>query len=210
MNGPVWRFVVYQGRAIASLWLWIRRRRHNVGPGDLALGYAREQTPMLIALAGVLCLETAIVGLLVPWPVVHVLDVLAVLQVLSIAATAVTRPHCLRDDVLILREGPLFEVHVPLASVMAVRAERKYHSGRTLQLTGQQDSEGTPELSIVIGNQTDVFVMLSEPVAVVELNGTIGKAEILRFRADEPGTAVSAIKAAADRSQANTSNTERS
>jgi hypothetical protein len=64
---------------------------------------------------------------------------------------------------------------------MAVRAERKYHSGRTIQLTGQQDSV---ELSIVIGNQTDVFVTLSEPVAVVEPNGTIGKAEILRFRAD--------------------------
>jgi hypothetical protein len=210
VNGPVRRLLVHQWRTIASLWWWIRRRRQDIGPGDLALGYAREQTPMLVALAGVLCLETAIVGLLVPWPVVHVLDVLAVLQVLGIAATAVTRPHSLRDDVLILREGPLFEVHVPLASVTAVRAERKYHSGRTIQLSGQQDSADTPELSIVIGSQTDVLVTLSEPVAVVEANGTIGKAEILRFRADEPGTAVSAIKAAADRSQANTSNTERS
>jgi len=138
------------------------------------------------------------------------LDVLAVLQVLGIAATEVTRPHYLCDIALILREGPLFEMHLPLASVMAVRAERKYHSGRTLQLTGQQDLQGKPELSIVIGNQTDVLVTLSEPVAVVEPNGTIGKAEILRFRADEPATAVSAIKAAVARSQANTSNAKRS
>lgn len=206
MNGPVRRLLVHQWRTVASLWWWIRRRRRDVGPGDLVLGYAREQTPMLVALAGVLCLETAIVGLLVPWPVVHVLDVLAVLQVLCIAATAVTRPHYLHDDVLTLREGPLFEVHVPLTSVVTVRAERKYHSGRTLQLTGQQDSADTPELSIVIGSQTDVFVTLSEPVAVVEPNGTIGKAETLRFRADEPAAAVDAIKAAADRSRANTSN----
>jgi hypothetical protein len=170
VNGPVRRLLVHQWRTIASLWWWIRRRRRDVGPGDLALGYAREQTPMLVALAGVLCLETAIVGLLVPWPVVH----------------------------------------VPLTSVVTVRAERKYHSGRTVQLTGQQDSAGTPELSIVIGSQTDVFVTLSEPVAVVEPNGAIGKAEILRFRADVPATAVDAIKAAADRARANTSNTERS
>lgn len=210
MNGRVRRVMVYQARAMASLWFWIRRRRHNIGLGDLAVGYAREQTPMLIVLAGVLCLETAIVGLLVPWPVVHVLDVLAVLQVLSIAAAAAARPHYLHGDMLILREGPLFEVHVPLASVVTVRAERRYHDGGTLHLTGQQDSEGTSELSIVIGNQTDVVATLSEPVVVLEPNGTIGKAEILRFRADEPGMAVSAIKAAVDQSQANTSNAEHS
>jgi hypothetical protein len=180
-----------------------RRRRQNVGAGDLALGYARERTPVLVALAGVLCVETAVVGILVPWPVVHALDVLAVLQVLSIAATEVTRPHYLCGDVLILREGPIFEVRVPLASVLAVRTERKYHNGRTLQLVGQQDSE-VPQLNIVVGNQTDLLVTLSEPVTVIESNGTIGRAEIPRFRADEPETAVSAIRRAVARSPADT------
>ncbi|PWV85951.1 hypothetical protein SAMN05421630_10211 [Prauserella marina] len=71
--------------------------------------------------------------------------------------------------------------------------ERKHHSGRTLQLVAQQE---VPELRIVIGNQTDVTVTLSAPVTVTEPDGTTGKAEILRFRADEPGTAVAAIKSA--------------
>ena len=163
---------------IRRLWLWVRRR-DDLGPGDLALGHAREQTPMLIVLAGVLALETAVVRLLVPWPVVHVLDALAVLQVLGIAATGVTRPHYVRDDVLVLRAGRAFEVRVPLRSVVTVRAERKYHSGRTIQRTGT-------ELSIVIGNQTDVVLTLSEPV---------GTARVLRFRADEPAKAVTAIRA---------------
>lgn len=66
VSGFVRRVVVYQARATANLWPWIRRRRQDVGPGDVALGYARERVPVLIVLAGVLCLETAIVGLLLP------------------------------------------------------------------------------------------------------------------------------------------------
>jgi hypothetical protein len=191
MTSVIRRLLVCQTRSAASLWPWIRRRRQAVGPGDLALGYARERTPMLIVVAGVLCLETAVVGLLVPWPVVHVLDVLAVLQVLAIAATEVTRPHYLSEDMLVLREGPLFEVRVPLSTVVAVRSERKDHSGRTIQLA-------SGSLAIVIGNQTDVLVTLSEPVTVAEPDG---KAALLRFRADDPHAAVSAIRAAADRAR---------
>jgi len=84
-----------------------------------------------------------------------------------------------RDDVLVLRAGRAFEVRVPLRSVVTVRAERKYHSGRTIQRTGT-------DLSIVIGNQTDVVLTLSE---------SVGTARVVRFRADEPAKAVTAIRA---------------
>jgi hypothetical protein len=92
---------------------------------------------MLIAFACLLGVETMVVGLLVPWLVVHVLDVLAVLQVLGLAATAVTRPHYIHKDTLVLREGTHFEVRVPLAAVATVQAARKDHNGRAVE----QDDE---------------------------------------------------------------------
>jgi hypothetical protein len=84
--------------------------------------------------------------------------------------------------VLFLRTGRKFEVRVPLASVATVRAERKYHSGQTVQWADD-------ELAIVIGNQTDVLVTLSEPVTTPR-----GTAQAVRFRADEPAKAVRAIR----------------
>jgi hypothetical protein len=94
---------------VKSLLWWVLRRRVGVGPGDVALGYSAERVPLMIAMAGVLALETAVVGLLVPWPVVHVLDACAVLQVLVVIARWVTRPHVLRPDALVLRYGTAFE-----------------------------------------------------------------------------------------------------
>lgn len=176
----------YQARSFADLWWWVRGRKHGVGAGDLALGHSRDRIPLLLALAGLMAVETAAVGLLVPWPVVHVLDVLALLQVLSIVATGVTRPHVLRPEELVLRAGPLVELRVPLHAVTAVRTDRKDHSGRSVQLTGA-------ELALPVGDQTDVTVELSSPVAVP---GTGGTASVVRFRADEPRAAVGAIKAA--------------
>lgn len=171
----LWQFQV---RSTASLWPWIRRRRQNVGPDDIPLAYARDQLPMLITFACLLGVETMVVGLLVPWPIIHVLDVLAVLQVLGLAATAVTRPHYIHEDTLILREGTHFEVKVPLASVAAVQVARKDHNGRTVERDGEQ-------LTIAVGSQTNVLVTLVEPV-----HG----ARVLRFYTDEPQAAVMAIK----------------
>lgn len=176
--------MTYMLRSFAALWHWLRRHRVGVGPGDIAIGHARERTPMLLALAGVLALETAVVGLLVPWPVVHVLDALALLQVLGIAAVEVTYPHVVRHEELVLREGATFELRVPLAAITAVRVERRSHTGRVRRLTGQ-------ELSIAVANQTDVLVVLSEPVPVPG-----GEATRIRFRADDPRVAVNAIAAA--------------
>jgi hypothetical protein len=176
------RFLRFQVRSLASLWPWVRRRRQNVGPDDIPLAYARDLLPMLIAFAGLLGVETMVVGLLVPWPIIHVLDVLAVLQVLGLAATAVTRPHYIHKDTLVLREGTHFEVRVPLAAVAAVRVAREHHNGRTVEQDGEK-------LTIAVGSQTNVLVTLVEP-----LPGST--ARVLRFQTDEPQAAVSAIKAA--------------
>ncbi|QWF84640.1 hypothetical protein [Amycolatopsis sp. CA-230715] len=176
----------YQTRSFTDLWWWVRGRKRGVGARDVALGHSRDRVPMMLALAGVVAVETAAVGLLVPWPIVHVLDALALLQILGFIATAVTRPHVLRPGELLLRSGPLIELRVPLHWVTAVRVARKDHSGRSVELTGD-------ELALPVGNQTDVAVELSTPVAVP---GTDDTATVVRFRADEPRAAADAIRSA--------------
>ncbi len=125
---------------------------------------------MLLVLAGLMALESAVLGLLVPWWWIHVVDVLAFLQVLGIAATLVTHPHYLTADHLVLRDGRRVVLTIPRDRIAAVRLERKYHDGKTVQRDGD-------ELRIVVGNQTDVLVQLTEPVDGVRR---------VRFRADEP------------------------
>ncbi|MER7011431.1 hypothetical protein ABT324_08395 [Saccharopolyspora sp. NPDC000359] len=175
-------------RWAASLAALLLRRRIGVGPGDTALGYAREQVPMMLVLACVLALETALVGLLVPWPVVHLVDVCAVLQVVVLLAVLVTRPHFVGRDRLVLRNGARFELELPLESITSVSAARKSHRGATFQF-----HEG--ELAIVVGNQTNVRVELAEPIRVTLPNGTAQEVGQVRFRADEPALAVSTIRA---------------
>jgi hypothetical protein len=151
---------------------------------------------MLVAVACVLGLETAVVGLLVPWPVVHVLDLCAVVQVLAVMATWVTRPHFVGRGALVLHHGPSFELALPLRSIDAVSVEGKSHQGRTLQLHGRDE---VSELNIVVGNRTNVCVELAEPITVVLPNGARGDVERVRFRADDATAAISAIRSAIER-----------
>lgn len=169
---------------LRALWLWVRRRRDGVGPGDVALPYAREQVPTMLLLAVVFGVETVVVGLLVPWWWIHVLDVLAIVQVLAFAAVAVTRPHVVTSDRLKLREGGQFELDIPLTSISEVRTERGFYEKSGLLLENG-------EFNLVTGHQTDVLVRLEEPV-----ESPRGEVHTVRFRADEPGQAVSAIRRA--------------
>ncbi|HEX2130872.1 MAG TPA: hypothetical protein VHH15_04875 [Actinophytocola sp.] len=163
--------MIYLCRSLAALWHWPRGHRVGVGPDDIAIGHAREQTPMLIALAGVMAVETALIAVLLPWPWLHVLDALALLQVLAIAATGVTHPHVLTRTDLILRDGTTKELRIPLSTIATVRVDRRTHR----RVPG--------ELSLPVGNQTDVLLVLTDATRI-------------RFRADDPRAAVSALAAA--------------
>ena len=133
----------------------------------------------------------AVVGLLVPWPVVHVLDVCAVVQVLVVLARSVTRPHVLRADSLVLRDGGAFEVVVPLRLVAAVRVRREHHTGfRSVRRDGT-------EVVVVSGDQTTVRLDLAEPLDVVLPGGARCATTALRCHADDPAAAVAAISACA-------------
>ncbi|MGW4237077.1 hypothetical protein ACWEJP_09580 [Streptomyces sp. NPDC004749] len=186
------RLVAYEIRALRSLGLWLLRRRHQVPEGALAVAYTGPQTALMYGLLFVSVVETVLLALVIPWPVVHaillVVDVYGVVLILGLHASCVVRPHVVgADGSLRVRYGGLFDLRVPAATVAAARVERRYPDGRLLELS----ADGA--LDLVVGGQTTVTVELTEPVEFVRPLGARGFARTLRFHADDPRETVAAL-----------------
>jgi hypothetical protein len=186
------RLVAHEVRALHSLGLWVLRRRHAVPEGALAVPYTGPQTAMMYGLVFVSLVETVMLALLVPWPVVHrvllVLDVHGVVLVLALHAACVTRPHVVdADGALRLRYGGLFDLRVPAGAVAGARVERRFPEGGPVRAS----ADGV--LDLVVGGQTTVTVELVGPVPFVRPLGKRGWARTVRFHADDPGAAVAAL-----------------
>ncbi|MFD0358823.1 hypothetical protein ACFVHW_34585 [Streptomyces sp. NPDC127110] len=190
---PVLRLLLHELRAAVSLGRWIVRRRHGVGPGDLAAAYTGPQTAMMYGLLFVSVVETVGLAVLIPWPAVHrvvlVLDVYGVLLVLALHAACVTRPHVLRaDGSLRIRYGALFDLTVPPDAVASARVERRYPEGRLVTLS----EEGV--LDLIVGSQTTVTLELNRPLDFRRPLGARARARTIRFHADDPRALVAALR----------------
>ncbi|MCI4040223.1 hypothetical protein [Streptomyces sp. TRM75563] len=186
------RLVVHEFRALHSLGLWVVRRRHRIPEGALPVPYTEPQTGVMYAFAFVSVLETVVLALVIPWPLVHaillVVDVYGVVVVLAIHAACVTRPHVVEaDGSLRLRYGALFDLRVPATAIAAARVDRRFPGGGPVR----GDEDGT--LDLAVGSQTTVTVELTEPVEFVRPLGRRGSARTLRFNADDPRAAVAAL-----------------
>ncbi|MET8413146.1 hypothetical protein ABZV34_34720 [Streptomyces sp. NPDC005195] len=186
------RLVVHEIRALHSLGLWVLRRRHQVPDDALAVAYAGPQAAMMYGLFFVSVVETTLLALVIPWPLVHaillVVDVYGVVQILALHAGSVVRPHVVGPDgSLRLRYGGLFDLRVPADAIAAARVERRYPHGGLVQLS----ADGV--LDLAVGSQTTVTVKLAEPVEFVRPLGARGFARTLRFHADDPSETVAAL-----------------
>ncbi|WP_455356076.1 hypothetical protein [Streptomyces sp. SYSU K217416] len=202
------RLLAHELRATASLGLWAVRRRHGVREGALAVPYTGPQTAIMYGLVFVSVVETVALAVLIPWPVVHgillVLDVYGVVFVLAMHAACVARPHVVgADGSLRIRYGALFDLRLPAGAVASARVERRYPTGRLVQLT----EDGVLEL--VVGGQTTVTVELVEPVEFVRPLGGRGMARAVRFHADDPRAAVAALAAKRDEVRSRNGGTSR-
>jgi hypothetical protein len=186
------RLVAHEIQSLYSLVLWVLRRRHQVPDGALAVAYTGPQTATMYGLLFVCVIETVLLALVIPWPLVHaillVVDVYGMVMVLSLHAACVVRPHVVGSDgSLRIRYGALFDLYVPAATVAAARVERRYPDGGLMQLS----ADGV--LDLAVGNQTTVTVELTEPVEFVRPLGARGFARALRFHADDPYETVAAL-----------------
>ncbi|WP_343238651.1 hypothetical protein [Streptomyces sp. SID8374] len=187
------RLVVHEFRAVHSLGLWVVRRRHRLPEGALPVPYTEPQTGTMWAFLFASVLETVVLALVIPWPLVHlillVVGVYGTVLIVALHATCVTRPHVVgADGSLRLRYGALFDLRVPAALVASARVERRFPDGGGLVRVG-----GDGVVDLAVGSQTTVTVELTEPVEFVRPLGRRGSARTLRFHADDPRTAVAAL-----------------
>ncbi|MFG3530810.1 hypothetical protein ACGF8B_29355 [Streptomyces sp. NPDC047917] len=186
------RLAAHEMRTLHSLGLWLRGRRHGVPMGAVAVAYTGPQTAMMYGLLFVSVIETVMLALLIPWPLVHgillVLDVYGVVFVLALHASCVTRPHVVdTDGALRLRYGGLFDLRIPADAVAGARVERRFPEGGPVRA----GADGV--LDLVVGGQTTVSVELTAPVEFVRPLGKRGLARAVRFHADDPGAVVAAL-----------------
>lgn len=189
------RIIGFEVKGLISLLLWVTRRRDGVPPGATAVPYAREQAPTLLALLFVMVVETVGVDLLmraldVPHglrAVVLFVDVYGVLLGLAIGAAYVTRPHVVTPGELRIRHGAYFDLRVPRELIASVRLSKKYDADKMVSI---EDGR----LSLAVSSQTNVIVELTQPITVVRPLGGLAEATTIRFFADTPGAALTALR----------------
>ncbi|MER6772426.1 hypothetical protein ABT389_22080 [Streptomyces bacillaris] len=186
------RLMVHELRALHSLGVWAVRRRHRIPEGALPFSYTEPQTGTMWAFFFASVLETVVLALVIPWPLVHlillVVGVYGTVLIVALHAACVTRPHVVgADGSLRLRYGALFDLRVPASLITVARVERRYDGGGLVRV------DGNGGLDLAVGSQTTVTVELAEPVEFVRPLGRGGSARTLRFHADDPRAAVAAL-----------------
>jgi len=197
---PVRRLMSFDVKGVASLGLWVLRRRDGVPPGATAVPYAAEQTPMQLVLLFVVAVETMAVEVLlralgVPDALriaVLVLDLYGVLFCLMTIAACVTRPHVVTGGELRIRYGVYFDLRIPRELIVSVRRVRNLGEPGVVSVRDGR-------LAVAVGSQTNVVVELAEPVVAVRPLGARVEATEVRFFADDPASAVAALQDAAER-----------
>ncbi|MFJ8665608.1 hypothetical protein [Streptomyces sp. NPDC093600] len=187
---PVRRLVGHELRLMASLGLWVARRRHGVRAGGRAFPHARDQAALMYGFAFVCLVETVGMSyLLADLPAVHavvlVLDVYTVLFVLGLHAASVTRPHVLTSGALRLRQAAHIDLTIPLGTIAAVRHELRFT---------HEKADG--ELNLAVGSQTSLSIELTESVDVPRLLGGTRPIHTVRCHADDARALVQALRPA--------------
>ncbi|MGW0578475.1 hypothetical protein ACWD25_21460 [Streptomyces sp. NPDC002920] len=178
--------VRHEARLLASLALWVARRRHGIGDGR-AFGYARGQGAVMAGFLFVCVIETFTMSVLLRgWPTAHrvvlVLDLYTVLFLAGLYAAWTVRPHVLHHDALRIRQAAHVDLRVPLELIAAVRREPR---------TTHEGTDG--ELNLPVGSQTSVTLELTGPVAHFTFLGRRRDVTVIRLHADDPRGLVEAV-----------------
>ncbi|MGW4170839.1 hypothetical protein ACWEGX_28465 [Streptomyces chartreusis] len=178
--------VRHELRLLASIGLWVARRRHRTGEGA-AFGYSRGQGPMMLGFGFVIVIESIMMSVLLRnHPAVQrawfTVDVYTLVLIVGMHAASVVRPHVLDDRVLRVRRAAHVDLRIPLEKIARARRELR---------TTHERTEG--ELNLAIGSQTTVTLELTEPVAHFTFLGRRQDIRLVRFHADDADGLVKAI-----------------
>jgi hypothetical protein len=190
-------FVIrYELRLWEALFRWVFRRPHRVEPGTTTYAYAGAVTMLFGVFIGLSAVEIPILHLLLPWAIARkislVVGAYGLFWMFGLLATLRTRPHLVAPSGLRIRNGNTLDVGIPWDAITALRVRR-----RSLPPGGQTQVEQIGDdrvLSIGVGSQTSVDVMLSRPLTVAVKKAGGEPVTQIRFHADDPEALVAAAK----------------
>jgi hypothetical protein len=181
VSSSVRKFAGSQAGLARALW-WAVRLRADVGPTDLPLPYNGLDRAVLWTITALGVLETAIVHVLVSWPVLRwpllVTGVYGLLAFLAFHFTMGQHPHLLRGDVLLLRFGHFRSARVPLDALVSVA--RNVENAHRKNVALAEDG-----LAVSYMGGTNVELRFS-PDTVVELDGQEHAVSRVAFQAVDP------------------------
>ena len=170
-----------------SLCRWIFRRP-RAPRGAIGFSYDKPIRPILIAFLVVSAIEVPVLDLLVHrWPAVRIPLLIAgiwgLTWMLGLLLGFLVRPHTVGPDGLRVRHGDEVDIDLPWGAVESVAPRaRTVESGKTFSTT---EGPRGAILSIAVQNETNVEVVLEEPIVVRLPRGPQTVRE-LRFRVDDP------------------------
>ncbi|MFH0522283.1 hypothetical protein ACHBTE_34635 [Streptomyces sp. M41] len=179
--------VRHELRLLASLGLWVARRRHGAGDGT-AFGYTRGQGAMMFGFGFVIVIESITMSVLLrDYPAVQrvwfMVDMYTLVLIVGMHAASVVRPHVLDGDFLRVRRGAHVDLRIPLERIARVRRELR---------TTHERTEG--ELNLAVGAQTAVTLELAEPVAHFTFLGRRQDIRLVRLHADDADSLVKEVE----------------
>ncbi|SOD63808.1 hypothetical protein SAMN06297387_112168 [Streptomyces zhaozhouensis] len=180
------RLVVHELVLFGCLLRWLARRGpHGLEAGDRAFGYVAGQAAVFWIMLTVSVVETVVLALIIPWPLVHlvllVLGIWGTLFAVEFQLSCVTRPHLVGvDGSLRLRYGALVDIPLPAPLVREVRVDRRFRDGGLLKVDAES---GTVDLGVA--GQTSLTVELSAPVTFRRPLGREATARVIHCHADD-------------------------
>lgn len=191
---PLLKLMAHEVALLTSTLRWLTRRpRHGVREGDTAVPYASGGALTMFALIYASVIEAVALGFVIPWPAIRItvliVDLWGVYFAVALYASCVVRPHVVHaDGSLRLRYGALLDIRIPAQAIAGARVERRSARGKLAAV----DEHGCAALSQ--GGQTTVTVELAGPVAFSRPLGKRSEARVFRYYADDPASAVAAMR----------------
>lgn len=191
--GMLRRLMAFDAAHMRSMVLWVARRRDGVPPGATAVPYSGTLTPtmMFFVVASVLELVAFEVFLravhapdAVRLPILFV-DAYGVLIMLGVVAAVVTRPHVVSAGEVRLRNGAFIDLRIPRSRIAEVRRVRNY---------GERGTVDGDTFVLAVMSQTNLAIELTEPITAVRPLGREVEVRAVRFFADDPDTAFTALR----------------
>jgi len=175
-----------------GLYLWIRGRVSAQRPGDVALGYAAAISPIIWVFIVLNLIEIPALHIILPWETVRFLVDLAgaysLFWMLGLLASIKVHPHLATPTGLRVRYGASVDFTIPWEEIATVSSRiRSLQGNRTVRF---EDSI----VHIGIGNQTNIDIVLREPL-VLPLPRTGGEPVTeVHIYADDPKAVIAEVK----------------